>query len=452
MAYSTMRHMVLSGGHPLTRWTRLPGPRGWVPLFWFITALICLPVWYSFLAGTLGTHCAQIFAIGDHYIWATVCAGLAIVLLSIGGYNFLEKAQLIILGLMLIGVFVAVFWIRPDWLSVVQGLFLPRPLEYPEWALNKLGETLRQRSPWVEIMLYAAAIGGQALDYLGYVSFLRDKNWGRSHLGTASSKELQAISAQPDHPARLWVRAAIIDSVTSFAMVLLIAVAFSILGAEILRTQQLVPNDTELVSHQAAFLTTLSPWLKPLYNLAVFLAFFGILYGGPEVAYRVFYEFFRSVPRWQDRTDFKPLRAVTIAWCLVGGVILLWLSKRYPGVQLIDIVTPAGIYTGVLSCSFYCFANPWIDKRFLPPPLRMPKSLAVLNGIAGTLFLAAGSKALWDYGKPSLPVFVTREWGIPGQLGAFLTFGAVLLASFVLAMALGRFYQEPTSEADLQSR
>jgi hypothetical protein len=243
---------------------------------------------------------------------------------------------------------------------------------------------------------------------------------------------------------RLWVRAALVDSATSFVMVALIAVAFGILGTEILQARQQIPSNTDLVSHQAAFLTTLSPWLEPLYNLAVFLAFFGILYGGPELAYRIVYEYVRSVPRWRSRSDTKRLRAATIAWCLVGGVIVLWLSKPYPGVQLIDIVTPVGIYTGVLACSFYCLANPWVDRRFLPPALRMPMAMVVLNGIAGVVFLAAGSKALWDYGRPALPEFLAREWAVPRQLGAFLTLTAALVACWAIAWGIQYAYRDPT--------
>src|SRR5437867_3809864 len=51
LAYSGMRHMILSGGHPFERWSHIGGPRGWFPLFMILTAVITYPPWFSFAAG-----------------------------------------------------------------------------------------------------------------------------------------------------------------------------------------------------------------------------------------------------------------------------------------------------------------------------------------------------------------------------------------------------------------
>ena len=90
------------------------------PLFIVLIAVICSPIWNSFLQGIMGTVCTWIFGIGDHYIWATVCVVLSFLLLAVGGYGFLEKAQLVILGAMVVAIFVAVFYLRPDWLAINQ--------------------------------------------------------------------------------------------------------------------------------------------------------------------------------------------------------------------------------------------------------------------------------------------------------------------------------------------
>src|SRR5206468_10952550 len=65
LAYSSMRHMILSGGHPFERWSWIRGRRGWFPLFMFITAVICYPPWFSFSAGLLGTACVWMFGFGS---------------------------------------------------------------------------------------------------------------------------------------------------------------------------------------------------------------------------------------------------------------------------------------------------------------------------------------------------------------------------------------------------
>ena len=418
LSYCSIRHMILSGGHPLERWSSMRGPRGWFPLFMFILSAPFFPVWLSFTAGIFGTGCTWVSGVGDHYIWATVGIAAAICLLALGGYEVLEHVQMLILGLMVASIVVAVLYVRPDWLALAKGL-VPQPLLYPDWALEKLPQ-LRDRSEWVEILVYVSVIGGPSHDYLSYASFLRDKKWGWSHLGLASEEQLQQIEAEPDHPARLWLRAALADTVISFAVIVILSASFCILGKVILQPQQLVPDGIDLLNYQASFLTNLSPWLLPLYVVAVLLAFFGSVYGGPEIQFRVVYEYLNTLPGWRDRVPVRKLRRAVIGYGLVGALVILWVSRGYPGVQLIDIVTPAGIFTGVIACGFYCLANPWTDHRFLPAALRMSPWLVVLNILAGVFFTAAGFKALWDY----------------GQYQGFLLVVAALLASVLLTSHL----------------
>ncbi len=396
LVYTSMRHMIVSGGHPCERWTSIPGPRGWLNLFIVAVALVCAPMWLCFLEGILGTICAWMFGVGSHYLWASIWVVVAMLLLAIGNYQFLERPQMIILGLTVGCIFVAVFYVQPDWWQVMQGLFLPVPLTYPEWLYQEL-PNMAARSPWLELIVYAAAIGGQSYDYLAYVSFLREKRWGYAASGPANSDELAGVAAQNDHWARKWVRAALIDTVASFAMVVLVAACFSILGTVLLQPRHLVPDGVNLLNYQATFLTTLSPWLLPMYKISVFFAFFGILYGGPEILYRLFYEYGRTLGKWQVHLQGTKLRWAVIVWVLGGGLLILWLTSLFPSIDLLDIVTPAGIYTGVLLCGFYCFANLWVDWKYLPSGLRMSKTLMAANLAAGLLFMALGLKALWDY-------------------------------------------------------
>lgn len=402
MAYSCMRHMVVSGSHPLIRWNELPGSRGWLPFTMCLTAFACLPLWISFISGVLGTHCTTIFG-GvatldgiDLYLWATIWLALAAALLLMGGYALLEKIQIVILAIMLVAVFIAVIVVRPDWWAVAIGFFWPHALQYPDWVFN-IVPNLRNRSEWLEVLFYTSVIGGSVEDYLGYVSFLREKKWGRSHLGEANREQLETMAHDRRHPARVWIRAALIDTVASFVSVAFIACAFAILGVAILQPAQQVPDGVELLTHQAAFLTELAPWLEPLYNLAVFMAFFGILIGVPEIGYRVLYEYFQSLLRFRDRMNLRRMRSASIAWVLGGGCLVLWISRINEDLELIDLATPAGIYTGILGCGFVCLVNPWMDRRFLPLELCMPWYLVWLNWAAGVLFVVSGIKALWDY-------------------------------------------------------
>lgn len=424
LAYSSMRHMVLSGSHPLERWIALPGPRGWLHLFLLVCFLFTIPLTFAFLLGILGTACSWIFPVGNYYFWASICVAIAAVLLLVGGYRFLEKAQTAILSLMLGCILIAIFYLRPDWIAIAQGL-VPQPLAYADWLFTTLPE-MRDRSIWVEVLIYVSVIGGPAPDYLAYTSFLREKGWGRSQLGPASKEQFDLMTDSSNPAPRLWLRAPLVDSIASFVAVVVLSCAFCILGTMVLRPQHLVPEGINLLNYQGAFLTSLSPWLLPLYQVGVFMAFFGSIYAGPEINYRIIYEIFNAVPRWRGRVQQSKLRVVVYVWVLGGGLLTLWLTRMYPDIEPLDLYTPVAIFTGFLLTTLYTLANPWMDWRFLPARLRMPGWLAGANIFVAVVFLAAGLKALWDY----------------GQVAAYLTVAVPLLACVLLVIPLRFLFEK----------
>ena len=395
LAYSSFRHMILSGAHPLERWTCIPGPTGWLHMFIFVLAVVYYPLMYGFLAGVLGTIWVWIVGLDNPNAWATVWIGVAFVLLLTGSYRFLEKAQTVIVGLLVLYILFAVFHVQRDWGAVFHGMMSPKPLSYPDWALETMPH-MRDKSVWLELLVFVSVIGGTGTNYLAYASFLRDKKWGRCHLGIANDEQLSEIAREKRHPARVWLRAAWVDSVISFGAVVIISSAFCILGVVILQPQQLVPDKYDLLNHQAQFLTAIAPWLKPLYMAGVFAAFFGTIYGSPELSHRFIYEILKTVPRWRGRLDERKVRWAVIVWCLGGGAIVLWWQHYHQHVQLIDVFAPGAICLGTLLCGIYALANPFMDRRFLPAALRMNPVFVGLNLVAGVALLASGIKALWE--------------------------------------------------------
>lgn len=73
----------------------------------------------------MGTHSAQVSGYADHCFWATTWALVAMALPWRGGYRFLEKAQILTLAIMLLAVFVADFFVGPDWLEALKGFLIP---------------------------------------------------------------------------------------------------------------------------------------------------------------------------------------------------------------------------------------------------------------------------------------------------------------------------------------
>ena len=448
LCYSSMRHMVLCGAHPFDRWNHIAGPYGWFPLFMCVIGLISFPIWNSFLSGVLGTACKWVFGpqeafMGhDTYCWASLALVLAMIVLLIGNYRTLEFVQVALIFMMVVCMVLAVIVLRPDLWLIVKGVFVPRIPQYPDWV--KELEEFRERTPLLEIMVYISAIGGASFDYLAYLSFLRDKKWGAANLGVLPRKALEQIEEQKDHPARGWVRAAVIDTVASFAAIAFLSLCFSILGTTVLAPQQIVPKDEELLNHQAQFLSSFAPWMVPIYKGAVFAAFLSILYGGPEMNFRVVVEYLNSTVRFRDRFPQRHLRMMFVLWCLMGGLVLLWINwavRQYiaPELSLVRLISPVGVYTGVLTCGLYCLLNPWMDWKFLPHGLRMNKLLTMLNLIAGLLFTGLGVRALWD-----------EWWYTEHKWHAYVMLGSLIAVAMLAAAMLRRYLHEPGDREKLQ--
>ena len=70
----------------------------------------------------------------------------------------------------------------------------------------------------------------------------------------------------------------------------------------------------------------------------------------------------------------------------------MWL-----GGNPVQIVTPAAIFGGVLTCGIWCFLMVWTDRRFLPAPLRMGRGLLILNIVSGLFLTGWGIRGIFDW-------------------------------------------------------
>ena len=458
LVYSTARHMVLTGAHPFERWLALPGPRGWLPAVMFVFAALCFPIWVSFHASVLGDLFAGLTGTKDFlngatiHVWgAAILIGVVVLALS-GGYTALERIQLLLVSTMLFAVMVSLVLLQPDWWQMLLGTMLPQPLEYPEWLLretNPLARKIAATPVWVEASVYVGVIGGASYDYLAYTSFLRNKGWGAAGLSLAAPKSdetspgvaqdgLQSPSHETLTEARPWLRAPMIDCAISFLIVVVFSAVFVASGAVVLGPQQQIPGDGGFLEHQAQFVTELHPWLYPLYVVGTILTMLGTLYGTLEVAPPILTESFR-LWRATERATGLPqdetlrLRRVAILWSGVGAFIVLLVSfvyqiqsgeNRPPG--LTNLLTPASLFTGVLSCGIICLLNPWMD-RVLPHQFRLPIYLRWANWLAGIVFLFVGLRAYWQL----------------GGLTAILFLGGTVAVGCVVAMLVGRSAARP---------
>lgn len=412
--YSGMRHMVLTGEHPMTHWGYMPGPRNWVPIFIGLLSLFCFPFWQAALPLVLGGFMNWVVGLdGDaeqllaySRLWATLSIVISVLLLWLKSYEFLEKAQLVIVGLLLACIFAATGAARPDWLAALTGMVTPIIPSFDSWVLEKY-PTIAARPTWVEVITCVGAVGGGTYDYVGYVGCLREKYWGA--IGVRHPARDVAL-AEPVTPlpidasdanlkaARRWLLPAQVDTVICFASVLVFTLCFVVLGARILHPQQLVPSDKDLLSHQAQFLTDLHPALLYVYQMGIFMAFFGTIYGAYEIYFRTAYECLMPISSYFRALPFETFRRGMLVYCAALGLVFLWTMQ-----DPVSIITPAAMIGGVFTCGLWCLAMLWADRRFLPPALRMPWLLKLLVAVSGIVLTSLGVKGIGDYVLGLLP-------------------------------------------------
>ena len=413
--YTGARYMTLTGQHPIAAWMHLPGPRGWFPGFLAVTSLLCFPFWLGGLPLMIGKTLNWMFgATGADSellmyarLWGSACIILASVLTIVQSYGLLEKIQTFIVGVLLLSILAAFFATTPDWIAIVQNTFLPSVPHYPAWMIESQADKIKSivRWPeWVEVGVYLGAVGGGTYDYLGYLGFYREKRWGAidaTEMGSVTLKNAPAIDVEAEnvHRGRRWLRPVKIDVGVSFFCVLLFTICFVVLGAEILFTQYVdeppvdkIPGGHDLLSPQAAFLTQFHPSLKYLYQLGVFVAFWGTIHGAYELYTRTTREALSPLIRAVQNMPMPKLRRIVVLYCAIGGLVLMWLTEKPE-----DLVKPAAIVGGVLTCGLWCLAMIWTDRRFVPKPLRMNWALVAITFISGIALTGTGVLSLWKY-------------------------------------------------------
>jgi hypothetical protein len=229
---------------------------------------------------------------------------------------------------------------------------------------------------------------------------LREKMWGL--IGRRENRRLfkreQVPLAEDNENVTIgkgWLKAPLIDSSISFASVMIFAAAFMILGVVILRPQQIIPGKFDLLNHQAQFLTHLQPSLLYLYQIGIFLAFFGTVYGAYELYTRTTYEAVAALsPQWRA-LPLERLRTWVLSYTGLVGIGLVWWAYS-TGRDPIRLITFPVILTGVFLAGPWCFAMIYTDRTYLPKRFQMGIVLLILNIISGIAFTGFGLKGMWD--------------------------------------------------------
>jgi Mn2+/Fe2+ NRAMP family transporter len=400
--YSGLRVITLTGIHPVRYWAQMRGPRAWFPILLGIVAVFIIPPMYSALPKALATLLTQLIHLSPetlrYGVQLNIVSSLILVFCALlaawSSYRILELVQTGIVVLFLAFVVAAVVALRPDLWVLLKNMVVVSFPDYPEWVREGY-PTIAARPNWVEVMTYIGFIGGSSSDYIGYLSFLREKKWGLAGRRTESTAALNdpVPDSDGEHAkGKLWLRAPLTDALVSFSFIAIFAIIFLVLGAMVLSPAHLVPHASELLTVQARFLTGLHPGLTALYLLGIVTVFLGTIYGGIELQSRALYECGRVVLPQLKETPLRKFRLFVVGFAIGSGLLLIWTNW-----DPVALFTPASIVGGVLACGFWCFAMLWLDKKFLPKAYRMNRVFSFLLFVSGIVLTSFAVRSIYDF-------------------------------------------------------
>lgn len=410
VAYSGIRYYTLTGEHITSRWAKLPGPRGWFPLLMGLIAIAAFPSWvagYGEFLGQIITWTLELPQTQTSFaIVGTVLILVTAALAILGGYELVERVQVLIVAFLSAAILVLTVSALPSPVAIFQGLIPTLPSGYPSFVVENY-PTIADRPVWVEVVTYMGAVGGGIYDYIGYVGYAKRRRWGM--LGRSDHAEVERFvrefesgetvpvntNEENQKRGRAWLKAPQVDVLIAFVAITFFTSAAMILGAVSLNEAQLVPSEIQLFQYQAQWFADIDPSLTILWQVGVFFAIFGSLYAVWEGYTWTWLESFKPFSariRTLERDRLPLARTITVLY--TGGIalVLLWSD-----LNAVSIVTPASLLGGVFGCGLWCWAMLWAEKTALPEELQGGWKLDLGLVVAGLFLTIAGAVSIAQF-------------------------------------------------------
>ena len=349
--YLLGRYAVMSGEAVADRLVNFPGPRGWV--LWTVLVLEALvaPLVFVVIAVPCGQLMSQVLAAGGAtipYKWLALgFVSLAIGVGMVQRFGTLEKSQMIVCSILLVGTVTATILVGPNLVEMVKGILgfgLVPP--YPDW----LPPEISSRSQLLEVASVFGYAGSIPMNYVVYSNWVLIKGWTVSRSSRSAAEFSRGLG-----PLR-W------DVGFNAILVLVVTGAFMIAGAAILRPLHRIPGGFDLLNEQTHIFAQISPLMVPLYYVTILTALWGTLNALPEIYVRGAHSFLcQLLSRDLDYGKFMKIFAVTML-----GLTWLFIWTETTPIFMIDLVA---LFSTNIGVGIVCVAALWLDHQ-LPPERR----------------------------------------------------------------------------------
>lgn len=321
------------------------------------------------LAGAAATAMVLLFKI-PLAIPAIVLVALTAAIILLGQYKLVEKATTIAAIIVSLAILAAAIATGPDSGELIKGFVpnLPNNINF--------GEVL----PWLGFMLAGAA----GLMWFSY--WTEARGYGAAALPRPDPIDTNTINDESKNSLKGWIKHMTIANTLAVIGALVIAFAFLILGTELLKPKQLVPEENKVAE-------TLGRLLEGVWGrfgfwfmiAAVFITFVSTMLSSQDGFSRMFSDGTailarkaNAAKRW---TDLKFLQRVFVIVLLCIFPVITYLLAGEP----VGLLKVAGV---IEACHIPVVALLvlYLNRKTLGPGLRPGLATSILTAFAGLFF------------------------------------------------------------------
>jgi Mn2+/Fe2+ NRAMP family transporter len=412
VTYLLGRYTAVSGEPIGQRLARAPGPRGWILLTLIVLEMAAAgPLWAAVARPCGDLLCYLIAGGADPSRQLLIARALTTLFiaaaLSVGlflTYGHLEKQQVFICGVLILGTIIGTLLVRPNLWAIIRGsLSFGHVPEFPPWA----PQSVRQHTA-LTLATTFGYVGGSVLTYVVYADWISLHGWGLTGHPEIESIRRRAAAGQPrdylpeDAPSVRRILRSIAPlkwDVGIGAFVLWsVSGSFMVAGAAVLypllQSGQLSGAFSEwsLLTDQAYIWRNVHESLLWVYYVSVLAALWGTLQAYPEIYSRVILDYCQSVFPQRNWTRRKVQTGVTV-YVFAAAMLVVWSNLAFDTLTHIVafLATNLGVALAMLAALYLNFQ--------LPPAYRT-RWWTLAGGIASAVILvvvsAVSGIGLWN--------------------------------------------------------
>lgn len=333
----------------------------------------------SALAGMAGSAATALILVipGDVRIWMAASLLSSAALVFLGRYRAIERTAVVMGTALAVAATIAAVVVAPPANEMLAGL-RPRLADDVDYA-----EVL----PWLGFMLSGAA------GMVWYSYWIPAKGYGLARTKEGSDVSLNAgsLSSEDKNRLRGWLGQMTFDNTVAVLGTFVVAGAFLVLGAEVLRPEGLVPEERRVASTLGRLLGDVwGPWAFWLMIGAVFVGFWDTVLSDQDGHARVFTQASAILVPSMRRFSEQTRRRAFVAVLLTALPLALYVIVGEP-VALLKI---AGAIEAA-HIPFVAILTLMLNRR-LPRELRPSAITIAATLVAASFFAAFAGYYVWS--------------------------------------------------------